>query len=122
MSEVISSKKIELLNINNTKCIRINFNGLLKYEHSLAICNEWKKIALQNKNIHYNLILNAKDMSNYDPLARATFQKTLTEFKDSIQKIWLITDSKIISGGASLINITTSMPIHMVSSENEIDI
>jgi hypothetical protein len=120
MTEVLFSNEIEQFTLHNKKCLKSEFHGVLKYELTRAVCSEWKKIALQNTTNQYNKIINARGLSNYEPMARSIFQNTLKELKGNIEKIWLITDSKIITGGASIMNMFTSVPIKVVSSENEI--
>ena len=92
----------------------------LTQQVALEICNEWKSITMANANTRFIVIFNAKKMAGYEPMARITFQRTISELKGQIEKIWLVTDSKVISSGAAIISMLTSIPIKAIDSESKI--
>ena len=113
-------KWIKKIKINEIECVRLSFSGVLSQKQAVEACNEWTEIFGQDNARKYNVIFNATNLDNYEPLARAVFQKSIKDLRNQIIKIWVVTDSKLISGGAAIMGIFASFPIKAVSSESQI--
>lgn len=59
-------------------------------------------------------------MENYEPQARIAFQQCMKELSEQIDKIWVVTESKIVLGGASIMSLIVGLPIKAVRSEEQI--
>ena len=113
-------KWIVFINMKGKDYLKFNFPEFLTKTKAEEMCAELKSISTQGSTQKYSIIFEALKMKDYDPIARITFQKTLKELKDQIEKTWLVTDSKLISTGASVISVFTSLSIKSVHSEEEI--
>jgi hypothetical protein len=122
MTPVQNMKWIAHTKINAVDCLQFNFQGILTQKQSLEACNEWLEISKANIPTKYEIIFDSLKMENYEPQARINFQKTIKELSGQITKIWVITDSKIISGGAAIMGVFSSFPIKAVTSECQIKI
>jgi hypothetical protein len=120
MTAVKEAYKIEQLSLNNKLCIKITFYGILIQEDAVTICNEWKELFLLNKGKKLVVIFNAKEMDDYAPMARIAIQKIISEFKNQIENIWLVTDSKLIASGALIMGMFTTFKIKTVDVESKI--
>jgi hypothetical protein len=115
-----NSKWITKVKINDNECLRFVFVGVLTQKQSLEACAEWKEIFNLDRGKKYTMIFNSIKMDNYEPLARAVFQKAIKELNSQIVKLWVVTDSKLISGGAGVMGMFTSFSIKCVPSEEQI--
>lgn len=120
MNQSKNDFKIDQSDSNGKPCLKFIFTNLLTQKHALELCSEWKTIALSDTVKTYTIIFNAKEMVDYEPMARITFQKTISKLKNQIEKIWLVTDSKMISGGAAIMSLLSSFPIKAVDSEAKV--
>jgi hypothetical protein len=100
--------------------LRFTFDGVLTQKEAISLCNAWRKHCDVRPDIRFIIVFNAKEMKNYEPQARITFQKCIKELIDHIDKIWLITDSKLVLGGASIMSLITGLPIRAIRSEEQI--
>jgi hypothetical protein len=116
----ISNKWMTKIKITDKDCLRFVFTGILTQKQSLEACAEWTEICNSDKEKKYTIIFNSLTLDNYEPLARSVFQKTIKELNKQIIKIWVVTDSKLISGGAAIMGMFTSFPIKSVTSEEQI--
>ena len=121
MNQISNDNKwITKVKINDNDCLRFVFAGVLTQNQSLEACAEWTEIFNLDKGKKYTIIFNSIKLDNYEPLARGVFQKTIKELNNQIIKIWVVTDSKLISGGAAIMGMFTSFPIKSVTSEEQI--
>jgi len=114
------SKLIKKIKINENECLRFSFSGVLTRKQAVEICDEWTEMFNHEKAVKYHIIFNATHLDNYEPLARIAFQNTINNLRSQIVKIWVVTDSKLISAGAAIMGIFTSFSIKSVSSEDQI--
>jgi hypothetical protein len=120
MNTVIDFKSIEQISIHDKECIKLNFGSVLNQKDAIRVCNEWKAVSQVDKTKKYVIIFNAKDMIDYEPMTRTSFQNTMKELKDQIDQIWVISESKLIRGGAAIMGMLTSFSIKAVNSEEQI--
>ncbi len=111
---------IKKIKINEIEFLRFSFSGVLTQKQAVEACSEWTDIFSQDKAGKFNVIFNSTNMDNYEPLARAVFQKSIKNLGSQIIKIWVVTDSKLISGGAAIMGMFVSFPIKVLSSEDKI--
>jgi hypothetical protein len=120
MNTVIDFKSVEQISIHDKECIKLNFGSVLNQKDAIRVCNEWKAVSQVDKTKKYVIIFNAKDMIDYEPMTRTSFQNTMKELKDQIDQIWVISESKLIRGGAAIMGMLTSFSIKAVNSEEQI--
>jgi hypothetical protein len=120
MNTVIDFKNVEQISIHDKECIKLNFGSVLNQKDAIRVCNEWKAVSQVDKTKKYVIIFNAKDMIDYEPMTRTSFQNTMKELKDQIDQIWVISESKLIRGGAAIMGMLTSFSIKAVNSEEQI--
>jgi hypothetical protein len=120
MNTVIDFKSVEQMNLQNKECIKLNFGSILNQKDAISVCNEWKDISQTDKTKKYVIIFNAKDMIDYEPMTRTSFQNTMKELKDQIDQVWVISESKLIRGGAAIMGMLTSLSIKAVNTEDQI--
>ncbi|MCZ8356075.1 MAG: hypothetical protein O9340_15140 [Cyclobacteriaceae bacterium] len=80
----------------------------------------WKACFNEKQNQKITLIWDCTEMTDYEPFARVAWQQALSELKEQIETIWLISDSKLIRAGASILSFFTSLDIKAVKTENEV--
>jgi hypothetical protein len=105
---------------NGKNCLRLTITQKLNKQEAAQMCQEWKAFADSNKPAKHVVIINALDMTDYEPMSRVIFQETINELKTQIESIWVITNSKLISAGAALMGLFTSFKIKSVASESQI--
>jgi hypothetical protein len=120
MTTLTDFKNIEEIKINNRECLRFNFSGVLKQKDAVQVCSEWKTISQTTKK-KYVIIFNATKMVDYEPMTRNSFQSTMSELKSQIDQIWVVSESKLIRGGAAIMGMFTSFSIKAVDSEEHIE-
>lgn len=106
--------------LNGKNCIRFTIANNLNKQEAIQMCNEWKALAASNASGKYVIIFDAVRMTNYEPMSRIIFQETINALKTQIDAIWVITNSKLISAGASLMSLFTSFKIRSVTSDSQI--
>lgn len=82
MNQSKNDFKIDQSDSNGKPCLKFIFTNLLTQKHALELCSEWKTIALSDTVKTYTIIFNAKEMVDYEPMARITFQKTISKLKN----------------------------------------
>lgn len=105
---------------NSKLSLRFTIVDKLNKQEALRMCNDWRAFAADNKSEKHVLIIDALAMTDYEPMSRVIFQETINELKAQIEAIWVITNSKLISAGASLMGLFTSFKIKSVTSESQI--
>ncbi|NBW35494.1 MAG: hypothetical protein EBR30_10845 [Cytophagia bacterium] len=119
--EILQQKNgIEQLRRAGKDFLRFTFDGVLTQKEAIALCNVWRKYCYDQPDIRFIIVFNATKMINYEPQARIIFQKSIKELQDNVEKIWVVTDSKIILGGASIMSLVIGIPIRAVRSEEQI--
>jgi hypothetical protein len=120
MSTAIDFNSVEQISINKKECLKFNFGSILNQKDAVRVCNEWKAISQADKTKKYVIIFNAKDMVDYEPMTRTSFQNAMKELKNQIDQVWVISESKLIRGGAAIMGMLTSFPIKAVNTEDQI--
>jgi len=59
-------------------------------------------------------------MKGYETAARLLWQKALSEHKNNIEAIWVISVSTLVNVGVTLMSAFTSYNMNIVKSESEI--
>jgi hypothetical protein len=118
MAVISDLKNIERFTLNNKECLKLNLNGILNQKDAIRVCSEWKAIAELDKTKKFVVILNAKNMIDYEPMTRNSFQNTMKELKNQIDQIWVVSNSNLIRGGAAIMGLLTSFTIKAVDSED----
>ncbi|WKN33391.1 hypothetical protein PZB74_08595 [Porifericola rhodea] len=96
------------------------FQGILTAKEATKAITEWKKLFEEKKNEKFTLIFHALEMTDYEPLARTSWQKTIVELSGQIENIWVVTTSKLIMAGAKIMSMFTSFSIKTVSTEDKV--
>ncbi len=67
------------------------------------------------------LVWHCLKMKGYDTEARTQWTNALRELRPQIDAIWLVTDSKFIKMGATVMGMVSSLEIHTVKSTTELE-
>jgi hypothetical protein len=118
MAVISDLKNIERFTLNNKECLKLNLNGILNQKDAIQVCSEWKAISELDKTKKFVVILNAKNMVDYGPMTRNSFQNTMKELKSQIDQIWVVSNSNLIRSGAAIMGLLTSFTIKAVDSED----
>ena len=102
-------------------CLKFTFGSELRLEDATAAIDEWRKAFDQLSGHPIVLIWDARELTDYDSAARKAWQKTMKELRNQIDTIWLITQSNIVTMGATVMSIFSSLDIKVVRSEDEIE-
>lgn len=81
---------------------------------------EWQTKFEEHQYEKFTLIWNCTRLTEYEPMARIFWQKKLKETENQIERIWLVSDSKMIRAGASLMRLFVKVDLKVVSSEEGI--
>ncbi len=111
---------LEWITIKNIPCLQINIKGLFTNSNAIKAASEWKKMFEIHPNKKSAVIFNCKEMKDYEPLARGTFQNAISAMKPQISSIWVISDSKIIAAGAAIMGLFTSYSIKTVDTIDKV--
>ena len=95
-------------------------NENFQEEDAVYAVEEWKDLLASSKGGKINLIWNCLNMKHYERKALSVWQQTLKKFKNQIENIWLITDSKKLKTGAMLMSAFSSLKIKVVKTEDMI--
>ncbi len=119
MSATKTNPVIEWKSIRDKEYLYFTFEGTLKEGDALQGVIKWRELAglKQGKK---ELIWNCLKMTGYEPMARNTWQKAIKEHRESIELIWLITDSMLIQAGAKIMSLFTPYSFKIIKSEAEI--
>lgn len=120
MNEVLDKLDIDFCHLNNEGCLKFTFNEHFKEEDAVYAVEEWKELQASSKGGKINIIWNCLNMKSYERKTLSVWQKTLKTFKNKIEDIWLITDSKKIKAGAVLMSTFSSLKIKVVKTEDKI--
>ena len=116
---MLQNPVIEYKKINEIECVYFTFKNKFTEQNATDAVKSWNGF-LSDKDKKYTYVWNCKEMSGYDPMARVYWQKAIKAYKNQIDKIWLISDSKIIITGANLLSVFTSIDIKAIKSEQDI--
>jgi hypothetical protein len=111
---------VTLASISERDCVKIHFHGKFTKDEAVKASMQWKNFMKQINGDKKPVIFDCKQMTDYDPLARIVWQNTISELKSQIDSIWVVTDSKLIAAGASLLGLFSSLKIHTVNLESNI--
>ncbi len=97
----------------------IEFNGEFTHEAAKKLATQWRSdFSLKANTTSTTVIFDATHMKNYEPMARAEWQKVMKDLKSKINEIWVVSDSQIILAGAKLLGIFTSFKIKTAANIN----
>ena len=117
---MIESPRIEWLQNSGKQCLKFTFGKNLTARDATIAIVKWKAAFESKKDEKIVLIWDCVKMKEYESEARAQWVDVLKEMKPRIDSIWLITDSVLISMGASVMGMLSSINIKTVKSESEI--
>lgn len=116
----METTKIETFDKSDKSYIKFTFSGRLEPSDAENAIRNWKKIFSENPDNKYIIIWDCLYMTGYDHDARVKWQSALSEMKNQIDYIWIITQSKIFKMGASVMALLTDIKLKVVASENKI--
>ena len=108
--------------INERDCLRFKFGKQLSRSEAELAIKQWKE-AFQSHNTgrKTDLVWDCSELKDYEPMARVVWQSALKELGGQIGKIWLISPSKIIRAGASMMSLFTKFAIKAVPTQEAIE-
>lgn len=120
MNIVTNISELKQVHLAGKNLLRFTFHGILNQKTARSLCDQWKSFCLQQPDRKFIIVFNALCMENYEPQARIAFQQCMKELNKQIDKIWVVTESKIVLGGASIMSLIVGLPIKAVRSEEQI--
>jgi hypothetical protein len=112
---------IEKREVQGTTVLYFTFKGKLTENDAKTGIHHWG-LFLKPGSEPYHHIWNCIEMTGYEPMARVHWQNGLKEFKEKINRIWLISDKPVIIAGAKILSLFTSLDIKAVKSEELLSI
>ena len=103
---------------NGKPYIQFDFRGYLDHPNAVEAIKAWKQ--LMESPSKKNLIYNCIDMSGFDSTARKMWQTTMSEFKQKIGSIWIISSNTFILAAAKTMGVLTGFSIKVARSEDQI--
>ena len=111
---------LELSQTGPLPVLTFYFQGDLTKNKAIQMIEEWEMYMNSQPTEQFILIWEAMEMSGYEPAARTLWQKTLKDFRDRIDTIWLVSDKRIIRLGANLMGTFTKLNIKPVANIHEV--
>jgi len=99
---------------------RFHFVQKLTKKAAENAINEWKIKFTEQSTKKITMIWDCTELTDYEPMARIFWQKTLKETQNQIECVWLISDSKIIRAGASIMSLFVNFNMKVMSSEKDV--
>ncbi len=103
------------------KFLRFKFHGDLSEAAANAAIVKWRlefqKIPMGT---YTDLIWNCLDMKKYSSKAAKMWKEAMSEMKDKISCVWLVTDNTFIRMGARTVTFLLPVTMKVVRSEDEI--
>lgn len=112
--ESINSVKVFQLSKNNKPYIQFDFKGYLDHPNAVKAIGEWKQC--MEGTVKKNLIYNCVAMSGFDSTARKMWQSTMSELKQKIGSIWIISPNMFILAAAKTMGILAGFSIKVAKS------
>ncbi len=116
----METTKIEVFEKNGKNYFKFIFNGRLESADADTAIIKWKEIFSETTDKKYIIIWDCLRMQGYGHEARVKWQAALSEMKNQIDYIWIITQSKMFKMGASVMTLLTDIKLKVVTSEEEI--
>ena len=111
---------IERVAYPHDNCLKFIFRNEFTKDQAEEGIEIWKKVFHSKPDEKFTLIWHCLEMKGYEPSSRRLWQQAMKELKAQIECIWLVSNSKVIKYGASLMSLFTSFEIKTVHSEDEI--
>ncbi len=115
-----STVAMELKQQDGRTCLKFTFAQKLKKDEAHRMIAKWRQAFAARPGQRIVLIWDARELTGYESGARTAWQEALQEMKLQIDTIWLISKSSMISMGASVMAVFSSLDIKVVSTESEI--
>lgn len=112
--------EIKWITLNSKKYLKFSFDENLGEQEAISSIEKWKKEITSNSDTKVSMIWDCLKMKSYDSKARILWQDALKELKNSIENIWLISNSQFIRVGANVISVFSGLKINPVDSESKI--
>ncbi|HAA15069.1 MAG TPA: hypothetical protein DCE41_26585 [Cytophagales bacterium] len=103
-----------------TPILLFTFQGELSKHTAHTLIHKWNNFHKQYRTRRFILIWDATGMTGYDPAARSQWQRMMKEVRDKIDKIYLVSDKRVIRLGANLMSMFSKLTIKPVMSLPEI--
>lgn len=116
--ENINKVKVFEVIRNDKSYIQFDFMGYLDHPNAVTAIEEWKQ--LMEGPAKKNLIYNCIEMTGFDSTARKMWQATMSEFKQKIGGIWIISSNIFILGAAKTMGVLAGFAIKVAKSADEI--
>lgn len=107
-------------NENDTQ-LHFTFPEVLSKKAAIQAIAEWSS-CMQRSYGETILVWDCTTMRDYEPMARILWQQALKEHKEKVEKIYLISDSKVIRLAANLMSLFGSTTIIPLKSTEEISL
>ena len=113
---------LEWVQKSGRNCLKFTFEGTLTEEEAVQAIEKWREAFRSKPKEKIILIWECRRMAGYDTGSRVNWQEALKEMNNQIADIWLVTSSNFVKIGARVMSVFTSLNIHIVDSESDIEI
>lgn len=118
----LNKVNIEWVSRLDQECLKFTFKGIFTRKVAQTTINQWKAYFNFHKDSQIVLIWDCSNLTGFESLAGVAWQKAMREMADQISSVFLISESKLICTGVSLMSMLTRFKIKPLSSEAEIDL
>lgn len=113
---------IEWVTKSGLACLKFTFGNKLTKNSAEEAIKKWKVIFSSMSDDKIVLIWDCSSLKDYEPMARVLWQKAMKQMGNQIECVYLISQSKLIRTGASLLSLFTKFALKSINSENEMGI
>ena len=110
----IGSPRVEWVARGNRRCLEFWFDAHLSSIGAERAIEAWRAAFESRPNERITVVWHCLKMKGYDTEARSQWTATLKDLKGQIESIWLVTDSKFIRMGATVMGMLSSLDIQTV--------
>ncbi|MFY0687874.1 MAG: hypothetical protein JXQ90_11945 [Cyclobacteriaceae bacterium] len=118
-NQKLAHKSVQWRSINHTEHLQFTFPSTFTVDDAVNFIEQ--SGSLLNYKEDVIMIWDCSQMRRYQPGSRELWQGFIKEHQSKISKIWLVSDSVMIRGGAKLIALFTSLDIVTVTSLDMIE-
>lgn len=122
MNTTMETVSLAWVTLHEKETFKISINGLFSKKEAETAAATWREMFKSRPTKKNVVVCDCRYMIDYEPMARAVWQKALAELKPQIQSMWVISESKSILAGAAILGMFTSYKIRIASTPDQVTI
>ena len=113
---------LEWKTIAEKRFLKFTFHGHFSAEEAVPAITEWRKEFEKEvpSGQKVSIIWDCMQMTGFDPDVKNTWQKTLKEFSNNVQEIWIISTNPLIRVAALTMGVFTNYKVKTAIKESDI--